>query len=112
MALVYLIASLGGGGDYPRCDVVEINHYMNEDGTCHFTQVIAWDWAYDYHAKQCQGWRMVDEWWRTRTGIKAIDNGGREFQLNAPSFIETWTDYDPELRNRKLHPEKYRRKVW
>lgn len=113
MALVYLITYLHGGDVNPRCDIIEINHYVNDQtGEVNFTQVLAWDWAYDYHRRQCEGWKLVHRWHRTKTGIVGADERGNEFTLDAPSFMETWTNYDPELVDRKRHPDKHRRKVW
>ena len=103
---------------YDSVDVIELNHCYSEEGEKRFTQVIFWglrnsypggeyvvvDWRMDKkqqlyprknHKDQYYYLVWLDEnYWRN---VKSI------------SFKETWTQYDPEVENRKIHPVDRRR---
>lgn len=88
-----------------RVDCIELNHVHNEQAVCTFSQIIVWRnghvawWctARDAgHARQVGGvWRM-DVRDKSHNGIP-----GRLFRVESPSWIETWTQFDPEVLDRE-----------
>ena len=122
MGIILLIALLTRIENDPilhdSVDVIEVNHCYSEAGEERFTQVIFWRWQNSYPDGRyvVVDWRMIKEkqllprrdhrkkcyyliWWDQNfwRSVKSI------------SFKETWTQYDPEVDNRKLHPVERRR---
>lgn len=103
------------------CTVIELNNYFDGDGKLVLTQFIFWTWepgSADFHVID---WRLVKEgpweasWhaesesWRltwfdneTLRSVRAKGRGG---------FMETWTQFDPELAAREKLPSDRRRKL-
>ena len=108
--LTLVLTFAGSGQGTPRCDLVEINHYMPECGNG-FVQLIAWDWSPDYCRWHAQQWLIVRDW--QRVGVVVIGEGdGTSVRVSARLFRETWTQHDPERENQKLFPINERRVVW
>ncbi len=61
LALMLVVAS-SGGQRTGRCDLVEVNHFCQPDGSDHFTQIIAWEWMPDSVEYHVQDWRLIDRW--------------------------------------------------
>jgi hypothetical protein len=119
LALV-LLAAAGLSPDTPlasdRVDLIEINHCYNEDGQLVFRQLLFWEWNEldsDYHVA---AFRVL----RAQTSAVRIDRQRNEYvaswcdsgvlrQVRAPHSRETWTQYDPELEDRRIFPQEYRR---
>lgn len=109
-AWILLLVGVAGGGALPRCDLVEINHYMPEDQSG-FTQLIAWDWDASYCRWNAQQWMIVRSWSRCGDVLTGVGDSG-EVRVSSRLFRETWTRYDPERRNVLLFEQQYRRRVW
>lgn len=97
-------------------DLVEVNHFYDEQGRLVFDQIIWWGMYPDgLH---------VREWRNLMTGGAAaslpvhIPGGGyRSFWwdsdrlrlVTATTFTESWTQHDPELADREFVPKELRR---
>lgn len=98
-----------------RVDLIELNHFVDEEGREVFRQVIFYDWSKTYRRFHVRAWRLVKEeshlpqrrWNPTEFQCKWYDNG-RLRQVTAAKMRETWTQEDPERVNRKLLPEDQR----
>ncbi len=93
-----------------RCDVLERNVVVAEDGGEVLRQWIVWDWDHTEGVHRCQWWalergevvtRTVDGW-RVSVGGKRIE--GRTYRT-------TRTTHDPELCDRDTWPVERRRKI-
>ncbi len=90
-----------------KVDTIELNHFKDS-----FTQVIFW--GEDDHVI---AWRMHD---KTQNAVALYERKhkgytfvwrerGKFLKAIAPNYIETWTNYDPEVLDRALKPEYLRR---
>ena len=93
-------------------DVLEINHVV-ADGVLVFTQVIYWRWEAD-NRLHASAWRRVEAEHRVnrRGGIytDTWTRDGKIYKVRSRGFRERWSDFDPELMDRKEWPEC--RRVW
>lgn len=100
------------------CDVVEINHFYDDNGRLVFDQLIYWDWCDEAERYQVRAWRLLKcdsqrpiRNWR-RGGYSALWFDGERLRLvRHLSFRETWTQYDPELLERQLLSTEERREL-
>jgi hypothetical protein len=92
-----------------RVDALELNHLYDEQGKLVFDQWIGWDLSRESEYR-------VQWWFFAKSGrcmskrhrmVASVD--GRIIMIDATSFCETWTQYDPELHDRKFHPKNRRR---
>lgn len=101
-----------------RVDMIELNHYYNEDGRLGFDQVIFWEWSPDYCRFHAISWCLLEndpnrkpkydpnrkdyycEWIDSDTQIVR--------QVRSKLYRETWTTIDPERINKLVFEEKYR----
>lgn len=106
-----------------RCDVIELNHYYDGDGKKIFDQVIFWRWqSIDAGQRlECRDWVI-----RRPPQVLSIEprpNGDKSVvwtergrgallrRVEAPMFRETWTQFDPELKDRENRPVFDRRRL-
>ena len=93
-------------------DVIEINHVVAE-GVLVFTQVIYWRWEAD-NRLHAAAWRRVEAKHRVNrvNGIytDTWTHEGKLYKVRSRGFRERWSDFDPELLDRKEWPEC--RRVW
>lgn len=101
-----------------QVDLVEINHFYDDQGRLVFDQVIYYDWSADHNRYQVRDWRLlktptqiplrdwrdggyVSEWedFKQRNGLRRV---------KSKSFRETWTQHDPELVEREFLPQEKR----
>lgn len=98
-----------------RVDMIELNHFVDEDGREVFRQVIFYDWSRTHHRFHVRAWRLVKNesqipqrrWNPDRYQCTWHDDGLLR-QVWAPQLRETWTQRDPERVNRALLPEDQR----
>lgn len=90
-----------------RCDRLEINHVYDCNGRHSFTQAIFWDWYSD-------GTLHVSAW--SILGKHRLERGRIVFYqrqtlrvVEFSTWCESWTQGDPELRDRQLLPVERRR---
>lgn len=110
--MLLIIASVLFGNSAGRAerietvDVIEINHaYSGESLT--FTQVIYWRWEKD-NRLHAVAWRRVEAEYRVNRvqGIYRDEwtRDGVRYKVRSKGFRERWSDYDPELLDRKEWP--------
>lgn len=101
-----------------RCDVVELNHFYDDNGRLVFDQLIYWDWSDEADRYQVRAWRLLKsdfqrparDW--QRGGFKAVWFDGERLRVvRHLSFCETWTQFDPELIERQMLSTEDRREL-
>jgi len=101
-----------------QVDLVEVNHFYDDQGRHVFDQVIFYDWAEGHSRHMVRDWRLVknpaqlpQRNWKdgSYTALWHDNEGLRKVQ--AKSMRESWTQYDPELVEREYLP-KEKRKVF
>jgi len=99
-------------------DLVEVNHFYDENGKLVFDQVIFYDWCPEQSRFNVRAWRLLKQasqfprknW--TRESYDSIWRDGDVIRrVTAKSFRETWTQYDPELVERAALPKEKRREL-
>ena len=98
-----------------RVDMIELNHFVDEEGREVFQQVIFYDWSTEHKRFHVRAWRLVKK--PSQVPKRRWDppmyqctwNDERVLrQVWAPSMRETWSQQDPERVNRTLLPEDQR----
>src|SRR4051812_580406 len=100
-------------------DLIEINHFHDEQGRPVFDQIIYYDWSSADSRYQVRAWRMLKTTaqiprrnWRDG-GYVAIwhdtQSGDVLRKVKAQSFRESFTQYDPELVEREFLAKEKRR---
>jgi len=117
-----LLTGIAPGGQGERStmiceqvDLIELNHFIDEDGREVFRQVIFYDWSESHHRFHVRAWRLVKEesqlprrrWNPSRYQCTWHDEGLLR-RVTARHLRETWSQKDPERVNRKLLPEDQR----
>ena len=99
-------------------DLVEVNHFYDDQAQPVFDQVIFYEWSQEQNRFQIRAWRLVKNPaqlptrnWSTG-GYQMIWHDGPFIrQVNAAAMRETWTQYDPEMRERDHLPKDQRREL-
>lgn len=103
------------------CDLIELNHFYDEQGRLVFDQVIFHDWGYPLpETYNVRSWRLVKH--ESQLPYPCYGGGPRMYRalwldgernrlIYAPSYRETWTQYDPELTEREKLPREQRREL-
>lgn len=121
---VYHEVSMPYVGDTPTdyVDKLELNHYYSDIGKHVLTQLIGWEF-HPHDPSQPMVvvfWKMVKQdkahqFSPTRTASGGWEvlfhDGDRLRNVHGRKFQETWTQYDPEMRNRTVWPRDKRRKL-
>jgi hypothetical protein len=93
----------------PKAEVVEVNHYHDANGEHVFDQVIFYSWSAQRKRFDVREWRLAKcesmyPVWRRNSWLTRWHEDGVMREVVASSRRETWTQYDPELTERKhLH---------
>lgn len=119
LLLALLIADIGSGERRERCDMIELNHKLDEYGNHCFTQVIIWNWKPEVCRHHVDAWWMVDRSklhtlpTRTANGwiIYRFDGNGKRSSMSAKIYRETTTVNDPEADDKKHWHETRRGRV-
>ncbi|MDA1050172.1 MAG: hypothetical protein O3C40_06795 [Planctomycetota bacterium] len=104
-----------------QVDLVEVNHFYDDQGRLVFDQVIYYDWSTVHSRYQVRDWRLlktatqvplrdwrdggyVSEWedFKQRNGVRRV---------RAKSVRETWTQHDPELVEREFLAQEKREEL-
>lgn len=98
-----------------RVDLIELNHFVDQDGREVFRQVLFYDWSHAHRRYIVRAWRLVKSdaqlprrRWSPPLYQCVWHDDGILRDVTAPSFRETWTQQDPERQNRKIVPENQR----
>lgn len=98
-----------------RVDLIELNHFVDEDGREVFRQVIFYDWSKTHRRFHVRAWRLIkrenqlpQRRWNPSHYQCSWHDDGILRQVWSSSMRETWTQQDPERVNRGLLPEDQR----
>ncbi len=101
--------------DQQTVDMIELNHFVDEDGREVFRQVIFYDWSKPHRRFHVRAWRLIkhesqipQRRWNPLMYQCTWPDEGVLRQVRAPNLRETWTQKDPERINRRLLPEDQR----
>ena len=101
-----------------QVDLIEVNHFYDEHGRLVFDQVIFYDWSDSQSRYQVRAWRLLKN--KAQIPSKNFQTGDYETiwhdgdvlrRVRGASFRESWTQYDPELREREYLPKDRRREL-
>ena len=87
-------------------DLIEVNHCHDDCKRFRFTQLILWECSPDYRRYHVVVWWIPDKLGDELQGLVAKRSGKT---YASAAVRETWTDYDPEVVNRKVFPVEKRR---
>lgn len=104
-----------------RVDLIEVNHFYDEQGRFVYDQIVFYDWCPRECRYQLRDWRLI----KNGNQIPLQDAKTGEFtavwsdfksrnvlrKTTARLFRESWTQYDPELVEREFLPESKRKKL-
>jgi hypothetical protein len=98
-----------------QVDLIELNHFVDEDGREVFRQVIFYDWSKTHRRFHVRAWRLIkhesqlpERRWNPSHYQCTWHDDGVLRQVWSSSMRETWTQKDPERVNRGLLPEDQR----
>lgn len=97
------------------CDCIEINHVYDMHGRLVLSQIIALDWNHDAERYDVRAWRLLkqpDRMYpiRSNHGYTSIWHDGENLRvLHARTRLETWLQYDPEIKAREVLPQSRRK---
>ena len=80
------------------CACVERNHYFDGDGRLVFSQFVFWDWDGRHNVA---AWRLEKDEFRFHPPIVTWSENDRVRQVRGAYWRESWTQYDPELAERR-----------
>lgn len=103
---------------YEPVDLIEVNHFYDEQGRLVFDQIIFYDWSPRASHYMVRAWRLVkspaqlpQQDFRAG-GYTAVWHDGEVLRhVRAESKRETWTQYDPELVEREFLPKERRKEL-
>lgn len=101
-----------------KVDLMEVNHFYDEQGRLVFDQVIFYDWSPDHSRYMVRAWRLVknpsqlpERDWRDGGYLAVWQDGEVLRRVRAQSMRESWTQYDPELAEREYLPKEKRKEL-
>jgi hypothetical protein len=101
-----------------RVDLIEVNHYYDEQGRHVFDQTIFYDWSAEQSRYNVRAFRMLKSPgqmphrdWRGGGYVAIWHDGSVLRKVEASTFRESWTQYDPELVERDYLPKDQRREL-
>ena len=103
-------------------DLIEVNHFYDEQGRLVFDQVIFYDWSAGDARYMVRAWRLVknpnqlpQRDWKSGGYIALWQDSGQGGEVlrhvHSTSIRETWTQYDPELVEREYLPKERRKEL-
>lgn len=102
-----------------KVDLVELNHFLDDNGREVFRQVVFFDWSRKNRQFEVRAWRLVkhpsqlpreinqQSGYLIRWQDKSVTR-----EVQARTMRETWSQEDPERVNRVILPENQRRPLW
>ena len=99
-----------------RVDLVEVNHFFDQQGRHVFDQTIFYDWCPIQCRYNVRAWRLLkspSQWphrdWQSGGYVALWHDGSVLRKVRATAYRESWTQYDPELVERDYLPKDQRR---
>ena len=100
-------------------DRIDVNHYVREDGTVAFDQLIFWRWSrcecrfISFGYVMIQDGRKNGRWIGSdrvprddgRRFVLEIKRDDQMWRVTADAMYHTWTRHDPEVADRKRYPD-------
>ena len=119
---VLLISTVGTNPimDVPRdrCDLIEVNHFHDENGRRVFDQVIFYEWSPRDGRHQVQAWRLLKSQaqkpryvFETGEYVATWHDGQTLREVRSFAARESWTQHDPELMEREFLPKEKRKEL-
>ena len=127
-ALIFCVSGNGSvhanSGEGVECeisddvDLIEVNHFYDDQGRLVFDQVIYYDWSNQHDRYQVRDWRLLKS--SSQVPLRDWRHGGYtsswpDFKqsdvlrrVRAKVFRETWEQHDPELEDREFWPQEKR----
>lgn len=112
----------GGSQDFAtaeQVDLIEVNHYYDENGAHLLDQILFYEWDGREARYQVRAWRLLktpQQYPRPVAAGQGYETTWREGAstrvVRSPKFRETWTQYDPELLERRNLPREERRELF
>lgn len=114
--LAILFADVGRCEPRCHCDIIELNHKLDELGNVAFTQIIIWNWKPEVCRHHVEAWWMVDvnnlHLMPCRKDesivVRRIINE-KPVEVIAKGYRETKTNNDPEVDDKRIWHESRRR---
>lgn len=101
-----------------QVEVIEYNHFYDEQGRHVFDQLIFFDWSPHENRYQIRDWRLIKTvsqapYYDSARGVYVATwhDGLTLRQVRAAGIRETWTQHDPELIERSVLPKEHRREL-
>jgi hypothetical protein len=101
-----------------RVDLVEVNHFCNDQAQLVFDQIIFYEWCQGKGRHEIVAWRLLKNPRQTpqrdfRTGEHSALwlDGEAIREVRAQTVRETWTQVDPELVGRETLPKEQRKEL-
>jgi hypothetical protein len=101
-----------------RVDLVELNHFHDEQGQHVFDQIIFYDWSPTRGRYNVLAWRLLKQPaqvptrdWSTGDFVTVWRDNTILREVRAQTKRESWTQYDPELIDRSSLPKEQRREL-
>lgn len=86
-------------------DIIELNHYHDSRGCRILSQWIFWEWRAEFNAYRVVAWRMANVT-HSLTSSPRVSLRWRDGEICrrvvANECRETWTLFDPEVRDREF----------
>jgi hypothetical protein len=103
---------------HDRVDLIEINHFFDENGEAVFDQVIFYHWSVQQASFHVCAWRLLKtptqvphRDWKRGGFVSRWQDGDQLREVRARSVCETWTQHDPEQLERRELPKEARREL-
>jgi len=90
-----------------QVDVIEVNHFYDENGKLVFDQLIYYDWNRVDCRYDIVAWQLLKDQVMDRDGVIWWDT--KLHRVRTKIWRESWTQYDPELQSRESFPACMRR---
>lgn len=101
---------------FDKVDLVEINHFHDDQGRLVFDQLIFYDWCSVQCRFNVRAWRLLKtpaqvptRDWKTGDYRACWHDGTTLRKVRAGAMRESWTQYDPELVEREFLAKEKRR---
>lgn len=94
-----------------RTDMLELNHFYDENGKLVFTQWIGWDWNDQLGTYVAQWYILKNQSHSVQFDglVLRCNHYGKRYKIISKSFRETWTQYDPERFDYAIYNGDYRK---
>ena len=102
-----------------QVDLIELNHFIDDQGREVFQQVIFYDWSRPDQCFHVRAWRLIKKpgqlprrQWKPKGYLCSWQDSEVTREVWSGAMRETWTQKDPERVNRSILPENQRRPLW